>query len=365
MSHTIFSISRTELARPGLDRPLRVETTHEEVPSAVIRELLTIAESARELPRPFQQVLEIRRGPPGRLAITLERFCGIDGKQLANSLRVAGCLLPIDVWLSLADAWLAAVETISPSNTRAWATQWKHHQIGVELTGEVAITFDQFNHVLGHWPSPHADLGSRGVSGELPAFNISPESVRRQPLLEASRVHCLAASLIFLLTGEHPFAAADPQQRLKNLVDGRQSWHPARHPDCTDALAEVLRRALNSDPLRRWQSIAEFRQALKEAAAVERAPPQRVSGCVFGVTAELVRWRFVELQRERDFLPASWASGGLQVIEDRLLEQLVPPSQLPKLNAAAVPFRPGGSSRINLAPGSQPQTLWRRFWPFR
>ena len=128
---------------------------------------------------------------------------------------------------------------------------------------------------------------------------------------------------------------------------GEARWRAANHPDCPGALADVLTRAMAAQPGDRPASPEAFRLQLLEAAGCAPASPERVGNVVLGLAPELVRAALTELKAQPEFLPSSWANGGLAVLEDSLLESLVSVDRLP-LSRASAPPRP--LSRVNLAP---------------
>ena len=150
------------------------------------------------------------------------------------------------------------------------------------------------------------------------------------PLGDTSRVYSLAASLIPLLEGRRLFDHLESMiQMLADIALKGLSWAEPRNPGCPGALHAVLRRATALDPSARYPTLAEFLQALRANAGVEPAPEARMIDVLLGVSPAMQS----ALGRVEGWaLPPSWASGGIQVMQDRLLERLVPVSALPPPN---------------------------------
>ncbi|MBD3162025.1 MAG: tetratricopeptide repeat protein [Candidatus Eisenbacteria bacterium] len=88
----------------------------------------------------------------------------------------------------------------------------------------------------------------------------SPEQIRGGPVGTASDVHALGILLYELLTGTHPFAHAGPSYR--DLEDTILETEPAApgtlDPELPRDLDNIVLRALEKDPDRRYASAADF-----------------------------------------------------------------------------------------------------------
>ena len=160
----------------------------------------------------------------------------------------------------------------------------------------------------------------------------------------------MGSVLISLLTFERPFGAPSEFQLLQNVIDGHAKWNWRLHPQCPAPLAQVLDRAIERDPKQRWQSLEALRLAIHDAVKLTPADSRRLAGVVFGANPTRLRECVARLEAHSEFLPPSWARGGLQVMEDQLLEQLVPLDELPVLGRVAA-SQVEASPRINLASG--------------
>ena len=281
---------------------------------------LTWLEFARQLPRPFQRIFEVTGE-----AVLLERFIGVDGLDLVRALADAGRVLPLDVWLSLALRWGEALLHV-PVGGHGWTTPADLRQLGVDVRGAVVLTFDSPNHVLGRWwvdPQPSTRAGGYGWMPE----SISPEAARGRPLTEATRVYGLAVTMLSLLEGRRLFHSTESvAQMLSDIARRCIDWGSPRNPACSPELEEVLRRATALTATERYTSIPEFLAVLREAAHVEPANEVRMIDVLLGVSPKM---QTCLSSLEESSLPESWKAGGLQVVQDKLLERLVGISTLP------------------------------------
>ena len=81
---------------------------------------------------------------------------------------------------------------------------------------------------------------------------MSPEQCRAEPLDRRSDVFALGVLLYELTTGERPFRAASDFEMLSAIVAGRYDAADGGRPDYPAALEAVVRRALETDPDRRF-----------------------------------------------------------------------------------------------------------------
>ena len=278
----------------------------------------------RSLPPPFQRVLEVETEESG-VKVSLARFIGVDGRDVVHALGSTGRVLPLEVWLSLALSWGEAILKV-PHGNDGWKTPADLAQLGIDVRGELVLTFDEPNHVVGRaWIDPDS-LTLTGGYRRIPE-SISPEAVRGLPLTEGSRVYSLGIALLGLLEGQKQFAEHESMlAKVSAIAVQGLPWGPPRHPDVSPELEAVMRRATARDLAERTPSLPEFLADLKEAAAVEPANERRMIDVLLGVSPRM-QTCLDELKPET--LPESWNNGGLQVLQDRLLERLVPLTALP------------------------------------
>lgn len=100
-------------------------------------------------------------------------------------------------------------------------------------------------------------------------YFASPEQVRGEPLDAQTDVYSVAATLYYLLTGRPPFAGSDPASTLARIVSEEPVPLRQLRPDIPAALERVVLKGLARDRRRRYQTLAEFRQALVRLMAGE------------------------------------------------------------------------------------------------
>ncbi len=277
----------------------------------------------RALPAPFQRVLSVERRGPTTI-VTLERFVGLHGDELISRLKEVDRLLPLAAWGALARQWLTAAEGQTVGRSAPG-------NLGFSLEGTVVLSADRHNFALGQLrPVPAHPIVGRGLPRTL-----SPEEAQGRPLTPASRVYSLGVGLIRLLTLE-PIFAEQPVEQLRQVITGRSTWTPERHPEMTPELVAVLGRAIAKEPAERFASPSAFLEALEAQLPGAVA----VMPVVAGVCEPGYRSIVAALVRAPEFVPRSWAQGGLRVMEDRLLEHAIPVESLPRPTCPPAPPAP-------------------------
>ena len=356
---SVGGLSETWSAPPvdGLDAPLVLERSIALVSRD--QELLTQLEietrALASLPAPFRRVLEVRRTQTA-VEVLQERFVGVSGRQLVLALTRQGRLLPIDVWLALAGL-LCRGWAVIPIQSAAWRMVPTIESFGIDVRQRVQL-----------FPEPHhslaLELARAPAQGMLvtPRWeNFSPEHATRADVIdERARVFSLSTVLVELLTGERPFRRSSALATLQATLSGEPSWRPQHHPQSNIGLSAVLSRALARNPEERPRSLEALWAQLSDVVKVKPADTRRVANVVLGVELELLRRTLSSLRAEPGALPPSWQQGGLEVLEDQLLEALVPLDELPESRA---PVATGSSPpRVNLAGVRRP--WWQGLWPF-
>lgn len=112
---------------------------------------------------------------------------------------------------------------------------------------------------------------------------MAPEQIRRDPVDARADVFALGIVLFELLTGRHPFDAADSASTLARILQDEPRGWPATTDGVGAALTAVIARCLEKDPARRFASGREVLAALHAARAGE--PIERLPG------AEITRAR--------------------------------------------------------------------------
>jgi len=161
---------------------------------------------------------------------------------------------------------------------------------GVKLTGAG---------LAGAYPPP--DLAP-GAPPDIARY-LSPEEVAGRAPLPASDVYRLGLVTYLLLTGRHAFDGADGRVVAQEQLDGVVQPPQLLNPEVPPALAQIVMRALEKDPIDRG-SAAQFRDDIERVlgAAEVRAAPEKPRGrawiWVVGVVVVLVA-----------ALVAAWALG--------------------------------------------------------
>ena len=141
------------------------------------------------------------------------------------------------------------------------------------------------------------------VAGSLPY--MSPEQVRGSASLdERTDVYSMGVLLYELVTGNRPFDKESAYEMMVAHVQDEPAAPSSRRPELPKAIDEIILKALAKEPDQRFQSAAEFRQALERLGAAPAAvragtpPRSRLLWGVAGVAAALVLallaawWRF-------------------------------------------------------------------------
>ena len=140
-----------------------------------------------------------------------------------------------------------------------------------------------FNAATSRWLSPEHDTGSAGTT----AYMAPERVVTGAPATAQSDLFSMAVILWEMLRGQRCFKAEDDLRTLDAIVRF-DAGHPSRRVSGLSAkLGEILRKNLDRDPARRYQSAYQMLQRLAqapEAAAAERAR-EELAGLVSAVAA--------------------------------------------------------------------------------
>jgi serine/threonine-protein kinase len=124
-------------------------------------------------------------------------------------------------------------------------------------------------------------LTQEGMVFGTPEF-MSPEQAQGKTLDARSDIYSLAVILYEVLTGKLPFSARTPMEYIQKHVMEPAILLNERVPDkkFPAGLEDVLKRALAKKPDERFQSAAEFGEALRPygGAAAQALPAIRVAG---------------------------------------------------------------------------------------
>jgi TonB family protein len=136
--------------------------------------------------------------------------------------------------------------------------------------GDVQVRVLDFGIAQVAWDEPALIAGGRDP---LSPTYAAPEQLRGEPrITPAADVFSLAAVALYLLNGQRPFTgdAATQAQEAQAALARLESV-----PDVTPAVRDVVRRALEQDPARRWADANDFRRALEAAygGGLDTLPP--------------------------------------------------------------------------------------------
>jgi serine/threonine-protein kinase len=112
--------------------------------------------------------------------------------------------------------------------------------------------------------------GATSQSG-TPQF-ASPEQLLGERVDQRSDLYSLAAVAYYALLGSAPFPGRTVEQILAKQTTNQFPTWKGQRDDISDAIEQVLDRALSADVEQRYSSALEFLQALNQAAAT---PPVR------------------------------------------------------------------------------------------
>jgi serine/threonine-protein kinase len=133
---------------------------------------------------------------------------------------------------------------------------------------------------------------------------MAPEVLEGRAGSVESEIYSLGVLLFYLVTGQYPVAATSVEELRRAHRAGRLLLRDLR-PDLPQAFVDVVDRALQIDPSRRWQSAGAMEAALLTTAARREAMPRRraIRATLAAVlviaagTAAWRRWPLIPLQR--------------------------------------------------------------------
>jgi len=108
------------------------------------------------------------------------------------------------------------------------------------------------------------DADAAGVAG-TPMY-LAPEVLAGEPPTTRSDLYSLGVLLFHLLTRTFPCTAGDMDGLRDAHADGDRRWLRDLRPDVPSDLVQVIERALDADPARRFASAGEMERALHRAA---------------------------------------------------------------------------------------------------
>ena len=188
----------------------------------------------------------------------------LEGEDLSQRLRRAGPLSAAEaadmmrpVCNAVAEAHRRGIthRDLKPSNIFLAVREGRSHPVvldfGIAKDGEGANPGD----------AAGAVAAKGGVLGT--PYYLAPEQVAdHQAATAASDQHALGVILYECLTGTPPYGGDSLDEVLRAIVAGNPAPPSTRRSELPASLDTVVRRALNSDPKRRFASVAELGLAL-------------------------------------------------------------------------------------------------------
>lgn len=182
--------------------------------------------------------------------------------------------LPIDEALHILDQVASAVDAVHAQGIL-------HRDIrasNVMILNDGRVKLVEFG--LARQPNDTTVTLMGTLVGE-PAY-MAPEQLRNQAATPQSDLWAVGVLMYEMLTGRPPFVGANFQMVAHQVIMGQ----PAPAAGFSEAIQDVLNRALEKDPEKRYPNALEMARALRKAAAGFTAPtrfhgnhfPQAVSG---------------------------------------------------------------------------------------
>ena len=199
-------------------------------------------------------------GRSGLLWYTMEL---IDGPSLAQLVERDGPL-PLDRTLRLLREALSALAHAHGSGLVH--RDIKPENMLIDRTGSVQIT--DFGLAL----ALRGKYGGATSQSGTPQF-ASPEQLLGERVDQRSDLYSLAAVAYYALLGSPPFPGLTVEQVLAKQTTNQFPTSRGRRDDVSEALEQVLDRALSADVSERYPSAAEFLQAVNHAVGATGREP--------------------------------------------------------------------------------------------
>jgi eukaryotic-like serine/threonine-protein kinase len=199
-------------------------------------------------------------GRSGLLWYTMEL---INGPSVAQLVEGEGPL-PLDKVLRLLREALSALA--HAHNTGLVHRDIKPENMLIDPTGSLQIT--DFGLAL----ALRGKYGGATSQSGTPQF-ASPEQLLGERVDQRSDLYSLAAVAYYALLGTPPFPGRTAEQVLARQTTNQFPTGRGRREDLSEALEQVLDRALRADVAERYSSAAEFLQALNHAVAAPAREP--------------------------------------------------------------------------------------------
>ena len=234
---------------PQLEREVAVKLLHVDKPKAMSRALAEARALAR-VRHPNVVVVHDAETHDGRVGLSMEF---IRGQTLTGLLKAQGTL--------------GATEATSIGQALCLALAAVHHQglLHRDIKAQNVIREEGGRVVLMDFGAgQRRDLAGQGpprVTG-TPLY-LAPELLAGGPATVQSDIYSLGVLLYHLVTNSYPVEARSLDE-LTRLHEQRRVTHlHDRRPDLSDAFVQVVERALETDPAKRYASAGEMQAALQ------------------------------------------------------------------------------------------------------
>ena len=225
---------------------------------------------ARELDHPnvvdIFDILELRRKSDGKMqGFMLMEF--IDGEDLRTYIKAQN--LTLGRRLELCEQICAGLNYIHRHRLK----DGRYHSIihrdikpdNVLITKDGQVKIVDFG--LSVAETTFSFLRSKSKAG-TPRY-MSPEQIRGKRVDERSDIYSLGVCMYELFTGRFPYEAKDRKEIMKMHISRKvKPEEPSRvNPKIPPSLSRIIMTALEKEPEKRFQSIAELQLALKRVTA--------------------------------------------------------------------------------------------------
>ncbi|GAB4519902.1 MAG: hypothetical protein Tsb0020_38480 [Haliangiales bacterium] len=223
------------------------------------------------------EVFDIGRLDDGRPYIVMEL---LQGTNLATLLRSQGRLSPSEAFEIL--------EPVGAALTMAHEAGIIHRDIKasniivLDGDGQRRVKLLDFGiaKLVGGFSAGSMQTTVGHVLGT--PHSMAPEQIKGKPVDGRTDIYALGALLYRLLTGRHPFEGHDALS-LTRMHIHTQPPLPSRSAPVSPAVDAVVRTAMEKDPARRYQTVEDFVDGLREAVGAQRRESQAMA---FGVYVE-------------------------------------------------------------------------------
>ena len=219
------------------------------------------------------QTLDLGRGSDGSLYIVMELVVGL---SLAALVELRRSPLPVPIVLALMSQAAQGLDDAHEATTPAGDElglvhrDISPHNILVGLDGRARVTDFGIARAIH---APRSETNVKELKGKF-AY-MSPEQTRLKPLDHRSDVFSLGVVTWELLVGDKLFADLDAGLTIKNVRRRKIEPPHARIPSVPPEVSEIVNRALQRLPTKRYQSAGVLADALRRAGDAMGGLPSR------------------------------------------------------------------------------------------